>query len=111
MKYLYYICIIKTNIMKKLILIIGIVSSTILFVSCGNSKRVLSNDNNYSEISSNVVVSDSTQEPGYNSRQRAFAYFLMSLPKEDQQKWKSTGSFSEKEVNNLVDTIDYKKRN
>jgi len=97
--------------MKKLILIIGVVSSTILFVSCGNSKKVLSNDNNYSEISSTVVVADSTQEPGYNPRQRALAYFLMSLPEEDQQKWKSTGSFSEKEVNNLVDTIDYKKRN
>ena len=111
MKYLFYICIIKTNTMKNLILIIGVVSSTILFVSCGNSKKVLSNDNNYSEISSNVVVADSTQEPGYNPRQRALAYFLMSLPVEDQQIWKSTGSFSEKEINNLVDTIDYKKRN
>jgi hypothetical protein len=97
--------------MKNLILIIGVVYITILLVSCGNSKKVLSNTNKNYEISNNVVVADSTQEPGYNPRQRAFAYFLMSLPEEEQQKWRSSGSFSEKEVKNLVDTIDYKKTN
>lgn len=97
--------------MKNLILIIGVVYVTILLVSCGNSKKVLSNTNKNSEISPNIVVADSTQEPGYNPRQRAFAYFLMSLPEEEQQKWRSNGSFSEKEVKNLVDTIDYKKTN
>ena len=97
--------------MKNLILIIGVVYVTLLLVSCGNSKKVLSNTNKNSEISPNIVVADSTQEPGYNPRQRAFAYFLMSLPEEEQQKWRSSGSFSEKEVKNLVDTIDYKKKN
>lgn len=97
--------------MKNLILIIGVVYTTILLVSCGNTKKVLSNTNKNSEISPNIVVADSTQEPGYNPRQRAFAYFLMSLPEEEQQKWRSSGSFSEKEVKNLVDTIDYKKKN
>lgn len=97
--------------MKNLILVIGVVYTTILLVSCGNSKKVLSNTNKNYEISNNVVVADSTQEPGYNPRQRAFAYFLMSLPEEEQQKWRSNGSFSEKEVKNLVDTIDYKKKN
>lgn len=97
--------------MKNLILIIGVVYVTLLLVSCGNSKKVLSNTNKNSEISPNIVVADSTQEPGYNPRQRAFAYFLMSLPEEEQQKWRSNGSFSEKEVKNLVDTIDYKKKN
>ena len=97
--------------MKNLILIIGVVYVTLLLVSCGNSKKVLSNTNKNSEISPNIVVADSTQEPGYNPRQRAFAYFLMSLPEEEQRKWRSNGSFSEKEVKNLVDTIDYKKKN
>ena len=67
--------------MKKLILIIGVVSSTILFVSCGNSKRVLSNDNNYSEISGSIIVDDSTKVTGYDPYQRAFSNYLRSLQK------------------------------
>jgi len=94
--------------MKKLILIIGVVSSAILFVSCGNSKRVLSNDNNYSEISGSIIVDDSTKVTGYDPYQRAFSNYLRSLPKEEKQKWVN-GSYSETELNNFIDTIDVKK--
>lgn len=97
--------------MKKLILIIGIVSSTSLFVSCNNPKKIYLNDSNFKSPITSTVLADSTQEPGYNPRQRAFGYYLLSLPKEEREKWASSGSFTEKEVNNLMDTIDFKNKN
>ena len=92
--------------MKNLVLIIGVVYTTIILFGCGNSKKVLSYTNKNCEISNNFVVADSTQELGYNPRQRAFAYFLMSLPKEEQVKWISNASFSEKEKNRFLNKID-----
>jgi len=97
--------------MKKLFFIIGVVSSTTLFFSCNNSKKIYLSDSNFKSPNSTTVVADSTQEPGYNPRQRAFGYYLLSLPKEEREKWVSSGSFTEKEVNNLMDTIDFKKKN
>ncbi len=47
------------------------------------------------------VIPDSTLEPGFNPTQRALAYYLMSLPKEEKQQWVSGGSFSEKENDNF----------
>jgi len=54
------------------------------------------------------VISDSTMEPGYDRAQRAFYWYLMSLSEEKRQEWVN-GTYSEKEVNNLIDTIDRKK--
>ena len=93
--------------MKNLILIIGVVYTTILLLSCGNTKKVLSNTNKKSEISPNIVVADSTQEPCYDRDQRAFYWYLMSLPEKKRQEWVK-GTYSEKEVNDFTDTIDYK---
>jgi hypothetical protein len=93
--------------MKKLILITGVVFTTIVFVSCGNSKRVLINDVNYSEINTKDVVADSTKVPGYNAKQRAFYWYLMSLNEKERKEW-TEGAYSEKELSNFKDTIEVK---
>jgi len=93
--------------MKKLILIIGIVLSTSLFVSCNNPKKIYLNDSNLKSPNTSTVVEDSTKVPGYDRAQRAFYWYLMSLPEKKRQEWVN-GSYSEKELNNFTDTIDYK---
>ena len=54
------------------------------------------------------VISDSTVEPGYDRAQRALYWYLMSLSEEKRQEW-INGTYSAKEVNNLIDTISNKK--
>jgi len=93
--------------MKKLVLSTVVLLTTSLF-SCNNSKKIITN--NYNTVNS-TEIPDSTKVPGYNPSQRAFALYLRSLPKEQKDKWVNTGSYSEKEMNNLIDTIDYRKGN
>ena len=69
--------------MKNSILIIGVIMIFMVFISCstrrkvGNHQIFLENQKDQTN-----VIPDSTLEPGYDPYQRAFAYYLMSLPKE-----------------------------
>ena len=85
--------------MKVLIFII----SVLVLIGCNPPIRIINNQAIRFE-KSEIVIADSTKEPGYNPYQRAFAYYLMSLPKEEQEKWKSNGSFTEKD--NFLNKID-----
>lgn len=87
--------------------LIGITFIFTILISCSTRKRV-GNDQILIEnhIDQSKVVPDSTKEPGYNPHQRAFAYYLMSLPKEELEKWKSNGSFTEQEKINFLNKID-----
>jgi hypothetical protein len=78
-----------------------------MLVGCNSSKRVIEHKDIIVEKSS--TVSDSTLEPGYNPSQRAFALYLRSLPKEEKNKWISSGSFSEEERDNFLIKIYNKK--
>jgi len=107
--------------MKNLVLIIGVIYSTIILLGCGNRKKVLShiNKNTKPRISTNTlnsgymtksrdyskVLPDSTQEPGYDPAQRAFYWYLMSLPEEKRQEWVK-GTYSEQEKDNFLNKID-----
>ena len=90
--------------MKRLICI-SLVSLTVFGCSTrrkvGNHQIFIENQKNQTN-----VIPDSTLEPGYDPYQRAFAYYLMSLPKEEQEKWKSQGSFTEQEKDNFLNKID-----
>lgn len=83
-------------------IIIGITLIFTILISCetrrkvGNHPIIIEETRDYS-----IVLPDSTKEPGYNPRQRAFAYYLMSLPKEEREKWKSNSSFTEQEKDNF----------
>jgi hypothetical protein len=87
--------------MKVLIFII----SVLVLIGCNPPKRIINNQAIRFEKSV-IVIADSTKEPGYDPYQRAFAYYLMSLPKEEQEKWKSNGSFTEQEKDNFLNKID-----
>jgi hypothetical protein len=93
--------------MKNSTVLIGIPLIFTLLISCstrrkvGNHQILIENP-----IDQSIAIPDSTLEPGYNPKQRALAYFLMSLPKEEQEKWKSNGSFSEQEKDNFLIKID-----
>ena len=92
-------------------IIIGITLIFTILISCGTRRKVgnhpiiIEETRDYS-----IVLPDSTKEPGYNPRQRAFAYYLMSLPKEEREKWKSNGSFTEQEKDRFLNKIDSFKR-
>ena len=93
--------------MKNSILIIGVIMTFMVLISCstrrkvGNHQIFLENQKDQTN-----VIPDSTLEPGYDPYQRAFAYYLMSLPKEEQEKWKSNGTFIEIEKDNFLVKID-----
>ena len=93
--------------MKNSILIIGVIMTFMVLISCstrrkvGNHQIFLENQKDQTN-----VIPDSTLEPGYDPYQRAFAYYLMSLPKEEQEKWISSGSFTEQEKDNFLNEID-----
>jgi hypothetical protein len=93
--------------MKNSIFTFGAIMTVILIASCSTRRKVVAHPiiiddtRDYSK-----VIPDSTLEPGYDPYQRAFAYYLMSLPKEEQEKWKSNGSFSEQEKDNFLNKID-----
>lgn len=67
----------------------------------GNKPILIKDPAEYSK-----VLPDSTMEPGYDPYQRAFAYYLRSLPKEELEKWKSNGSFTEQEQDRFLNKID-----
>ena len=75
--------------MKNSILIIGVMMTFMVLISC-STRRKVGNHQIFIENQKDqtIVIPDSTLEPGYNPNQRAFAYYLMSLPKEEQEKWK-----------------------
>lgn len=93
--------------MKNRIIISTTLLILILLISCSTRRRVgnkpilIEDPAEYSK-----VLPDSTMEPGYDPYQRAFAYYLMSLPKEELEKWKSNGSFTEQEKINFLNKID-----
>lgn len=92
------------NHSKKLIgttLILAILISCSTRRKVGNHPILIEETKDYSK-----VLPDSTQEPGYDPYQRAFAYYLMSLPKEEREKWKSSGSFTEQEKDYFLNKID-----
>jgi hypothetical protein len=72
------------------------------FISCKNSYRLSKNRIAKNSVS---VVEDSTKVPGYNESQRMFAYYLLSLPKEERDKW-INGAFTEEEKNLFLDSIE-----
>ena len=91
--------------MKNSILIIGVIMTFMVLNSCSTRRKVgnhpifLENQKDQTN-----VIPDSTLEPGYDPYQRAFAYYLMSLPKEEQEKWKSNGTrdLIEKPINSKL---------
>jgi hypothetical protein len=76
----------------------------IVIISCNSTKRVYKKHETIVEKSYNVP--DSTLELGYNPSQRAFALYLRSLPQEEKNKWISSGSYSEIELNEFLGGID-----
>ena len=93
--------------MKNSILIIGVMMTFMVLISCSTRRKVLTHPiiiedtRDYSK-----VIPDSTLEPGYNPHQRAFAYYLRSLGPEERNKWITNGSFSEQEKDNFLNKID-----
>ena len=93
--------------MKNSILIIGVMMIFMVLIGCSTRRKL----GNHQILIENPIVQynaipDSTQEPGYDPDQRAFAYYLMSLPKKEQEKWKYNGSFTEIEKDNFLNEID-----
>ncbi|NBX39661.1 MAG: hypothetical protein EBR54_09690 [Flavobacteriia bacterium] len=74
---------------------------TFLIAACGSHNLSLSRRTSYS---SPKVVTDSTQEEGYNPYQRAFAYYLLSLPPKERASWESS-TFTEEEMNAIQDSL------
>jgi len=74
---------------------------TFLIAACGSHNLSLSRRTSYS---STKVVTDSTQEEGYNPYQRAFAYYLLSLPPKERASWESS-TFTEEEMNAIQDSL------
>ena len=93
--------------MKNSTILFGVFLLSTLLIACSTRKRV-GNHQIFIENQKDQtnVIPDSTLEPGYDPYQRAFAYYLMSLPKEEQEKWKSNGSFTEIEKDNFLNEID-----
>ncbi|MBM3430404.1 MAG: hypothetical protein FJX99_05415 [Bacteroidetes bacterium] len=91
--------------------IIGITIIFTILISCGTRRKVGNHPIIIEETSDfSIVLPDSTKEPGYNPRQRVFAYYLMSLPKEELEKWRSIGTFSEQEKDRFLNKIDSLKK-
>jgi hypothetical protein len=87
--------------MKVLIFII----SVLVLIGCNPPKRIINNQDIRFE-KSEIVIADSTKEPGYNPKQRAFYWYLRSLPDSERQKWVSSGSFTEQEKDTFLNKID-----
>ena len=93
--------------MKNSILIIGVMMIFMVLISCATRRKVVNHPiiiedtRDYSKD-----IPDSTLEPGYNASQRAFSWYLRSLPDSERQKWISSGSFTEREKDNFLNEID-----
>jgi hypothetical protein len=75
----------------------------LLFVGCSQPRRVYGTHENKVEKSFNV--SDSTLEPGYDPKQRAFYWYLMSLNEKERKEW-TEGAYSEIELHEFIGRID-----
>ena len=90
--------------MKKVLLPI-LLGLTI--VSCKTTKHT--DCDAYSLLPSNQVE-DSTMVEGYNESQRILAYYILSLPQEEKDKWVK-GTFTEEERNTFLDSLEVKTKN
>lgn len=93
--------------MKNSIFTFVAMMTVILIFSCSTRKKVgyyqiLIED----PIDQAIVIPDLTKEPGYNASQRAFSWYLRSLPDSEKQKWISSGSFTEIEKDTFLNKID-----
>ncbi len=93
--------------MKNSILIIGVIMTFMVLISC-STRRKVGNHQIFIENQKDqtIVIPDSTLEPGYNASQRAFYWYLRSVPDSERQKWISSGSFTEQEKDNFLNKID-----
>lgn len=93
--------------MKNSIFTFVAMMTVILIFSCSTRKKVgyhqLLNEDS---IDQSIVILDSTKEPGYNPKQRAFSWYLRSLSDSERQKWISSGSFTEIEKDSFLNKID-----
>ena len=78
------------------------VLGTIWLVSCARHNACTANGNSYLTP---YDVGDSTQEEGYNPYQRAFAYYLLSLPPKERASWESS-TFTEEEMKAIQNSLD-----
>lgn len=90
--------------MKKVLLPI-LLGLTI--VSCKTTKHT---DCDAYSLSPSNQVEDSTMVEGYNESQRILAYYILSLPQEEKDKWVK-GTFTEKERNTFLDSVEVKTKN
>lgn len=75
---------------------------TIWLVSCARHNTCTANGTFYPTP---YDVGDSTQEEGYNPYQRAFAYYLLSLPPKESASWESS-AFTEEEMTNIENSLE-----
>lgn len=76
-------------------------------VSCKTTKHV---DCEAYSMSPTIILDDSTMVDGYNESQRILAYYILSLPQEEKDKW-IKGTFTEEEKNSFLDTVEIKTKN
>lgn len=76
-------------------------------ISCKTSKHV--DCEAYSMLPTNQIE-DSTKVEGYNESQRILAYYILSLPQSEKDKWVK-GTFTEEEKNSFLDTVEVKTKN
>lgn len=81
--------------MKKLILLSFL---SLSIVSCKTTKH------NNCDAYGSLVVEDSTMMEDYDPYQRAFAYYLLSLPENEKNKWIS-GAYTEEEKKLFLDSV------
>ena len=86
--------------MKVLIFII----SVLVLIGCNPPKRIINNQDIIFE-KLEIVIADSTKEPGYDPAQRAFYWYLMSISEEKRKEWISS-TFTEQENDNFLNKID-----
>lgn len=77
---------------------------TLCLISCGNYQKITRNEKELNPFTSGLT--DSTKVEGYNESQRAFAWYLMSLPQQELQKWQFYGAFNKEEKDNFLNKID-----
>jgi hypothetical protein len=77
---------------------------TLCLISCGNYQKITLNEKELNPFTSGLT--DSTKVEGYNASQRAFAWYLMSLPSNELKKWQSQGAFTTEEKDNFLHKID-----
>ena len=84
--------------MKNSILIIGVIMTFMVFISC-STRRKVENHQILIEypINQTIVIPHSTKESCYDPYQRAFSDPLRSLGPEERNKWISQGSFTEQD--------------